>query len=257
MFKRLRDEIAAIKARDPAAHSTLAIVFCYPGFHAIASYRLAHWMWQRGWQVPAIWLSYVARIFTGIEIHPGSRIGRRFFIDHGTGLVIGETAEIGDDVMLYQGVTLGGTSLQPGKRHPTLCDGVIVGAGAKVLGPLTVGENARIGANAVVLKDVAPGATMVGIPAQPRRQTAGDAEPGRFVAYGTPCDDAPDPVACAIHSLREEVSRLTARIAELEGTAPPTQAPSPSPAPVEPAQIAEAAPTAPAGETSPVDRVAG
>ena len=236
MFKRLREEIAAIKARDPAAHSSLAIVFCYPGFHAIASYRLAHWMWRRGWQVPAIGLSYMARIVTGIEIHPGATIGRRFFIDHGTGVVVGETSEIGDDVMLYQGVTLGGTSLNQGKRHPTLrdgCrlpwfsevhptlrDGVIVGAGAKVLGPITVGENARVGANAVVLKDVEPAASMVGVPAQPLRRARGEAEAGRFVAYGTPCDSEPDPVACAILTLREEVARLSARIAELEGAAP-------------------------------------
>lgn len=222
MFKRLREEIAAIKARDPAAHSSLAIVFCYPGFHAIASYRFAHWMWRRGWQVPAIGLSYLARIVTGIELHPGATIGRRFFIDHGTGVVVGETSEIGDDVMLYQGVTLGGTSLSPGKRHPTLRDGVIVGAGAKVLGPVTVGENARIGANAVVLKDVEPAASMVGVPAQPLRRARGEAEPARFVAYGTPCDSEPDPVACAIQTLREEVARLSARIVELEGAAPRT-----------------------------------
>lgn len=216
VFKRLREDIAAIKARDPAAKSTLAVLLCYPGFHAIQVYRVAHWLWRHRWRTLAVYLAYIARIITGIEIHPGATIGRRFFIDHGTGVVIGETSEIGDDVMLYQGVTLGGTSLNPGKRHPTLRDGVIVGAGAKVLGPIVVGENARIGSNAVVLKDVHEGATMVGIPARATSQPRPQEQPARFVAYGTPCDDQPDPVTCAIRGLMEEAAQLRHRVEQLE-----------------------------------------
>ncbi len=218
VFKRLREDIASIRARDPAAKSSLAIVLCYPGFHAIQSYRVANWLWRHRMHTPAVFISYLARIVTGIEIHPGATIGRRFFIDHGTGVVIGETSEIGDDVTLYQGVTLGGTSLNPGKRHPTLKNGAIVGAGAKVLGPLVVGENARVGGNAVVLKDVHDSTTVVGIPARATTQPQPRPveEPAPFVAYGTPCDDAPDPVACAIRGLMEETAALRHRVDQLE-----------------------------------------
>ncbi|MGP1396922.1 MAG: serine O-acetyltransferase [Inquilinaceae bacterium] len=215
MFKRIREDIESVTSRDPAARSKLAIVLAYPGFHALMVYRLAHWLWLRNWRTLAVFLAYLARIVTGIEIHPGATIGRRFFIDHGTGVVIGETAEIGDDVTLYQGVTLGGTTLEPGKRHPTLKSGVIVGAGAKVLGPLTVGSEARVGSNAVVLKDVPDGATVVGIPAKvvvPKDR----AEAGKFVAYGTPCEDLPDPVARAIKGLVDEVTALRQRVDQLE-----------------------------------------
>jgi serine O-acetyltransferase len=215
MFKRIREDIESVMQRDPAAHSRIAVICCYPGFHALLAYRLGHWFWLRGWRWLAVWIAYNARIVTGIEIHPGASIGRRFFIDHGTGVVIGETAEIGDDVTLYQGVTLGGISLNPGKRHPTLNDGVIVGAGAKVLGPITLGANCRIGSNAVVLKDVPEGVTVVGIPAQdvlPRDRKG----PPRFVAYGTPSEDLPDPVARAIRGLIDEVTALRHRIDELE-----------------------------------------
>lgn len=217
VFKRLHEDIDSVMRRDPAARSRVAVFLTYPGLHAILAYRAAHALWVRDWRTVAILLSYMARIVTGIEIHPGARIGRRFFIDHGTGVVIGETAEIGQDVTLYQGVTLGGTTLNPGKRHPTLGDGVIVGAGAKVLGPFTVGANARIGSNAVVVKEVPPGVTVVGIPARvvaPRDRT----EQPKFVAYGTPCEDMPDPVARALRGLMNEVTHLRRRVEELEST---------------------------------------
>lgn len=166
-FKTLREDIDSVIARDPAARSRLEVVMCYPGFQAILLHRLAHSAWNRGWRLTGRWLSQLGRLLTGIEIHPGATIGRRVFIDHGMGVVIGETAIVGDDVTLYQGVTLGGTKLHKGKRHPTLERGVIVGSGAQILGPFTVGQEARIGANAVVLAEVPAGVTMTGIPAKP------------------------------------------------------------------------------------------
>jgi serine O-acetyltransferase len=215
VFKHLREDIDSVMQRDPAAKSRFAVLMTYPGLHAILAYRVAHGAWIRGWRTFALWLSYVARIVTGIEIHPAATIGRRFFIDHGTGVVIGETAEIGNDVTLYQGVTLGGTTLNPGKRHPTLEDGVIVGAGAKVLGPFTVGAHARIGSNAVVVNAVPPGATMVGIPAKPQRPKGGG--PRAFLSYGTDCDQVPeDPLAIAVREVHDEVKLLRRRIDELE-----------------------------------------
>jgi serine O-acetyltransferase len=213
IFKNLREEIASIRHRDPAAHSWLEVLLCYPGLHAILIYRLSHACWERGFRVLGRVLSHFGKVFTGIEIHPGARIGRRLFIDHGTGVVIGETAIVGDDCTLYQGVTLGGTSLHKGKRHPTLEDGVIVGSGAQVLGPFTVGKGARIGANAVVLAEVPPGVTMVGIPARMVMRRAGAEE---FCAYGL-TEDLPDPVARAIDSLRGQVATLMERIEQLEG----------------------------------------
>jgi len=215
VFKHLREEIDGIIARDPAARSRLEVVLCYPGLHALLMHRIAHYSWERGWYLLGRVLSQIGRALTGIEIHPGATIGRRFFIDHGMGVVIGETAEIGNDVMLYHGVTLGGTALHHGKRHPTLEDGVIVGAGAKVLGGITVGKDARIGSNAVVVKDVPPGVTMVGIPARaiaPRDQSATD----KFLPYGTPCGDIPDPVARALTGLLDQVATLRQRVEELE-----------------------------------------
>lgn len=225
MFKRLSAEISAIKARDPAARSTLSIFLTYPGLHAVLVYRLAHWLWQRRINTPALILAYMARIVTGIEIHPAARIGERFFIDHGTGVVIGETAEIGNDVMLYHGVTLGGTTLDHGKRHPTLRDGVIVGAGAKVLGPIVIGRNARIGANAVVLKPVADDLTVTGIPAQPVAARGKTVE--AFLPYGTPCTEGADPVANAIRCLMDEVETLRRRVRALEKDGDP-DAPAPT-----------------------------
>jgi serine O-acetyltransferase len=223
-FKNLIEDINAVMTRDPAAKTRFDVVFSYPGFHALMFYRLSNRLWRWRWRFIARFVSHIARWLTGIEIHPGARIGRRFFIDHGMGVVIGETAEIGNDVTLYQGVTLGGTSLDEGKRHPTLEDGVVVGAGAQVLGPLTVGKDARIGANAVVLRDVDAGASVVGIPArpvQPKPQaipnvTPANEVPVEFCAYGTQAGDMPDPVARAIDGLCDEVTKLQLRVAELE-----------------------------------------
>ena len=166
MFKRIREEIAIVFERDPAARNAWEVMTCYPGFHAMLMHRLAHAMWGLKLRWLARFISHIARWLTGIEIHPGATIGRRFFIDHGMGVVIGETAEIGDDCTLYHGVTLGGTSWNRGKRHPTLGKGVVVGAGAKILGPIVIGDGAQIGSNAVVVKPVPAGATAVGIPAR-------------------------------------------------------------------------------------------
>jgi serine O-acetyltransferase len=229
MFKKLREDIDSILARDPAARTRLEVVLCYPGFQALLFYRLSHAAWGAGWRLLGRFLSHLGRILTGIEIHPGARIGRRLFVDHGMGLVIGETAEVGDDVTLYHGVTLGGTSLNRGKRHPTLEDGVIVGSGAQILGPITVGAGARVGANAVVLAPVAPGVTVVGIPARVALPRARAKEEAEFCSYGTPAHDLPDPVARAIDALLGEVAALRQRVEELEreargsAAAPPHQ----------------------------------
>ncbi len=214
MLNALREEIDTILRLDPAARSRLEIVLAYPGFHAVVFHRIAHCLWRCGLHVFARWVSNMARFLTLIEIHPAARIGRRLFIDHGAGVVIGETAEIGDDVTLYQGVTLGGTTLGRGKRHPTLEDGVIVGAGAKILGGFTVGKDARVGANAVVLHAVAPGESVAGIPARPIG-VAREA-PKEFLPYGTPCEDLPDPIARCVAGLMDEVAQLKQRIADLE-----------------------------------------
>jgi serine O-acetyltransferase len=212
IFKRLREEIDSIRARDPAARSGLEVVLCYPGFHVLRFYQLAHALWQARLPLAARIISHFGKLLTGIEIHPGAQIGQRLFIDHGSGVVIGETAILGNDVTLYHGVTLGGTSLQGGKRHPTLGNGVIVGAGAKILGPITVGDGARIGANAVVLADVPTGVTMVGIPA---RIVMARGKDDSFHAYG--CDtDLPDPVVRTIEALRGEIAHLMHRIDALE-----------------------------------------
>lgn len=217
MFKTLGEDIGTILRHDPAARSRLEVVLCYPGFHAVLFYRLGNFLWRHGLKLLARFVSHLGRWFTGIEIHPGATIGRRFFVDHGMGVVIGGTAEIGDDVTLYQGVTLGGTSLERGvKRHPTLEDGVIIGSGASVLGPFTVGAGARIGANAVVIAEVPAGATMVGIPAkQVGRREKKKTEDEDFLAYGTP-ELIPDPVARALDGLLDQVSTLKARLEVLE-----------------------------------------
>lgn len=216
-FKRLIDDVDAIMARDPAARSRAEVILCYPGFHAVLFHRLASWAWRNGLYLIARFTSNIGKILTGVDIHPGAKIGRRLFIDHATGLVVGETAEIGDDVTLYHDVTLGGISLEKGKRHPTLENGVIVGAGAQILGPVTIGERARIGSNAVVRTDVPRGATMVGIPARMvmhREERENDQE---FRAYGTPArGDIPDPVARGFDNLRAEIVTLKDRIDELE-----------------------------------------
>ena len=229
MFERLKEDIAVVFERDPAARNTWEVVTCYPGFHAMLLYRLAHELWGARLEWLARLVSHIARWLTGIEIHPGAAIGRRFFIDHGMGVVIGETAEIGDDCTLYHGVTLGGTSWNKGKRHPTLGQGVVVGAGAKILGPIMIGAGARIGSNAVVVKEVPPGATAIGIPA--RVIEAQDAAPnGRFAAYAVG-KDLNDPMVKAMHELighcadtdrrieqiLAELKRLGGKIEECEG----------------------------------------
>ncbi|WP_035057389.1 serine O-acetyltransferase [Andreprevotia chitinilytica] len=204
MFEALRETIRVIKERDPAARSHWEVVLCYPGFHAIAFHHVAHGLWIRDCKLLARLVSHFCRFLTGIEIHPGATIGRRVFIDHGMGVVIGETAVIGDDCTLYQGVTLGGTSLNGGKRHPTLENGVIIGAGAKVLGGFTIGAGAKVGSNAVLVKAVPPGATAVGIPARIIEESEAvreaKAESLGFSAYGISAD-MNDPMVKALHGL--------------------------------------------------------
>lgn len=222
MLDGIREDVRCIFERDPAARSTFEILTAYPGLHAVLVHRLSHRLWNRGWKWLARMLSNLARWFTGIEIHPGASIGRRFFIDHGMGVVIGETAVIGDDCTLYHGVTLGGTSWLKGKRHPTLEDNVVVGAGAKVLGPITIGSGARIGSNAVVVKEVPDGATVVGIPGRvvghkktkdsERRKAM--AEKIGFDAYGT-TQDMPDPVANAINCMLDHMHAMDSRVEEM------------------------------------------
>ncbi len=225
MFSHLKEDILCVFDRDPAARSTLEIVLTYPGVHALLFHRLNHRLWNWGWKLPARLLAGLARWLTGIEIHPGARIGRRFFIDHGMGVVIGETAEIGDDCTLYHGVTLGGISWQQGKRHPTLGNQVVVGAGAKVLGPIVIGEGARIGSNAVVLKPVPANATVVGIPGRvvEKRAAVDDAQQKNraetakkmgFDAYGA-TRDMPDPVAHAIHCILDHLHTTDRKINHL------------------------------------------
>ena len=222
MFRRLRADIDCILERDPAARSRWEVLTCYPGLHAIYIHRLAHWFWKNGLHWLGRFTSHLGRWFTGIEIHPGAKIGSCVFIDHGMGVVIGETAEVGTGCTIYQGVTLGGTSLEPGtKRHPTLGDGVIVGAGAKVLGGFTVGEGARIGPNAIVVKEVAPGTTVVG-PLGKVLDKAGTREADRFAAYAV-VQGSDDPYAKAIQQLVEHsqeleraVAALTEKLARLE-----------------------------------------
>jgi serine O-acetyltransferase len=219
MFERVREDIQSVFHRDPAARNAFEVLTCYPGLHAIWLHRLSGWLWLAGWKWLARMVSNFGRWLTGIEIHPGAKIGKRFFIDHGMGIVIGETAEIGDDVTLYQGVTLGGTSWNKGKRHPTLESGVVVGAGAKVLGPFTVGANAKVGSNAVVTKAVPAGATVVGIPGriivkaddevEAKRQAI--AEKLGFDAYGV-SPDMPDPIAKAIGQMLDHLHAVDGRL---------------------------------------------
>ncbi|MCK9985014.1 MAG: serine O-acetyltransferase [Azoarcus sp.] len=221
MFRRLREDLASVRERDPAARSTWEVLTCYPGVHALFLHRFAHGAWKRGFYWVGRFVSHVGRFLTGIEIHPGATIGRRVFIDHGMGVVIGETAEIGDDCTIYQGVTLGGTSLYRGaKRHPTLGKGVVIGAGAKVLGGFTVGDGARVGSNAVVVKPVPVGATAVGNPArviEPDRDSARDrareqkAEQMGFSAYGV-TKQMDDPLSKALHGLLDHAVETDRRI---------------------------------------------
>ncbi|MCK8784996.1 serine O-acetyltransferase [Roseomonas sp. NAR14] len=214
LWRTLRGDVACVQARDPAARFTLEILLTYPGVHAVLAHRLANRLWRSGLRFPARLLSWLARAATNVDIHPGATIGQRLFIDHGAGVVIGETAEIGDDVTLYHGVTLGGTTWSAGKRHPTLRDGVLVGAGAKVLGPVEVGAGARVGANAVVMQDVPPGMTVVGIPGrvvigkQERRRIDGRIDLDHHLM--------PDPVGEAISALLDRIAFLETRVAHLQ-----------------------------------------
>ncbi len=225
MLQRLLEDIDCVFARDPAARHRLEILTAYPGVHAILLHRLNHWLWSLGLKWLARLGSHLARFLTGIEIHPGAVIGRRLFIDHGMGVVIGETSEIGDDCTLYHGVTLGGTSWEKGKRHPTLEDNVVVGAGAKVLGPITLHVGARVGSNAVVVKDVPEGATVVGIPGRivgepdaKQKARAAMAQKIGFEAYGT-SQDMPDPVAQALDSVLDHLNKVEEELAELRAAA--------------------------------------
>jgi serine O-acetyltransferase len=202
----LKEDVRCVFQRDPAARTTFEVVTTYPGVHAIILYRLANRLWHRGWRYFPRFLSYLARIWTSIDIHPGATIGRRFFIDHGTGVVIGETAEVGDDVTLYHGVTLGGTSWSQGKRHPTLKDNVVVGAGAKILGPVIVGNSCKVGANSVVIKDVPDDRTVVGIPAKVVQVD----KVASLNPYGVDLNHhlIPDPVATAMNCLLDRIRVL-------------------------------------------------
>ena len=224
MFGRLKEDLAVVSERDPAARSTLETLLTSPGIHANVAHRLNHWLWNHNLHLLARVGSHVARFLTGVEIHPGAKIGRRFFIDHGMGIVIGETTEIGDDCSVYHGVTLGGTTWQKGKRHPTLERGVIIGAGAKVLGPITLGEGSRVGSNAVVVKDIPAGATVVGVPGHVvAKKKADEKEAQReelarrigFEAYGQR-RDMPDPIQNALDSVLDHMHSLEQQIAELE-----------------------------------------
>jgi serine O-acetyltransferase len=207
----IREDIDAVFQHDPAARTTLEVVLAYPGLHAIWLYRVAHWLWQRNLKLLGRLVSEFARWITGIEIHPGAKIGRRFFIDHGMGVVIGETTEIGDDVLIYQGVTLGGTSLKKEKRHPTMEDHVMVSAGAAVIGPVTIGRGSRIGAGAVVVSSAPPYSTIVGIPG---KIVEGERPRGDFADL----DHArlPDPVARAMNNLGDKINQLSIRLEEME-----------------------------------------
>jgi serine O-acetyltransferase len=205
MFDAIRGDVRTVRERDPAARSFAEVLLCYPGVHALAFHRLAHRLWRRGWLSTARFVSHVGRFVTGIEIHPGARLGRGLFMDHGMGIVIGETAEIGDNVSLLQGVTLGGTSTRREKRHPTLCDNVTVGAGAKIIGAITIGENSRVGAGSVVVRDVPPNAVVVGVPG---RVTSKDGQ--RVGGIDMNMTDLPDPVTRALEQLVDRIRTLEA-----------------------------------------------
>jgi serine O-acetyltransferase len=216
LLVQLRSDVACVFQRDPAARNRLEVVTTYPGVHAVLAYRVANRLWRRGWRYSARLLSFLARAWTNIDIHPGATIGERFFIDHGAGVVIGETAEVGNDVTLYHGVTLGGTSWNQGKRHPTLGDNVMVGAGAKILGPVVIGDGARVGANSVVIGDVPEGRTVIGIPGK----VVHVREAGSVNPYGIDLNHhlIPDPVGKAISCLMDRINVLEQRIAD--GTGP-------------------------------------
>jgi serine O-acetyltransferase len=210
LLSLIREDVATVLERDPAAKSHLEVYLCYSGLHAVWFYRMNHWLWNHNFLLLARWLSQVARWLTGIEIHPGAQVGRRLFIDHGMGVVIGETAIVGEDVTLYQGVTLGGTGKEHGKRHPTLLDNVVVGGGAKILGNITVGHNCRIGAGSVVLRNVPDNSTVVGVPGHIILRE------GKRVVITDP-KQINDPLSEALSAVASEVNKLKERVCQLEG----------------------------------------
>lgn len=212
MFERMRKDVQAVFKRDPAARNLCEVIFCYPGLHAIWLYRLAHFLWVREFISLARFISHISRFLTGIEIHPGAKIGKRFFIDHGMGVVIGETSEIGDDVLIYQGVVLGGTTRERKKRHPTIGNYVVIGAGATILGPVKIGDGARIGSGSVVVKSVPTGATVVGIPGRVMERKKRLVKPLIDLEHGK----LPDPVAEAVNILVKRIGELEDRTKELE-----------------------------------------
>lgn len=212
LLSLIREDVANVMESDPAAKSRVEVLLCYAGLHAVWFYRVNHWLWNHSLGLSARWLSQFARFLTGIEIHPGAKIGRRLFIDHGMGVVIGETTTVGDDVTLYQGVTLGGTGKEHGKRHPTIEDGVVVGGGAKILGNITIGKNCRIGAGSVVLRNVPDNSTVVGVPAHIIFRE------GKRVVITDP-KQINDPLSEALASVASEVHSLRERVRELEGPA--------------------------------------
>ena len=230
MFERIKEDIYSVFDRDPAARGVMEIIFCYPGLHAVWFYRVGNWFWRRELYFIGRFISHLGRFFTGIEIHPGAKIGRKFFIDHGMGVVIGETAEIGDNVTLYHGVTLGGVTWDKVKRHPTVEDNVVVGSGAKVLGPFTVGRDAKIGSNSVVVKEVPENATVVGIPGKVVMQQEKKVETERpDLEHGKLPDPAAKAISCLfeqVRSLEEKVAELSAQLAEQETQRPARKAAS-------------------------------
>ncbi len=223
LWARLREDVRTVFERDPAARSVSEVILAYPGFHALLVYRLSHWLWLRGLKTPGRFVSHLGRFLTGVEIHPGATIGRRFFIDHGMAVVIGETTEIGDDVTIYQGVTLGGTSTHRGKRHPTIEDWVTVFTGAKVLGAVTVGRHSKVAAGSVLVTSVPAHSTVVGIPGKVVKTGGEHTETGKPI-LDLDAADLPDPVARALSVVLEQVERLEKKVEELSqrsGEAPP------------------------------------
>lgn len=217
MWRQIKRDIQVIFERDPAARNVLEIILCYPGFHAILLHRIAHFFWRKGFKLLARIISQFNRFLTGIEIHPGARIGEGLFIDHGMGVVIGETAEIGNNVTLYQGVTLGGTGKEKGKRHPTIGNNVVIGAGAKVLGNICIGDNVKIGAGSVVLRDVPANCTVVGVPGKVVVRNGRNIADAQVSEIDLRHEDLPDPVAEMLLCLQRQIQRLERRIEELEG----------------------------------------
>ncbi len=223
LWKMLGEDLGCVFQRDPAARSKLEVLTTYPGVHALLVHRMAHRLWRSDWRFAARLLGFLGRTLTNVDIHPGATIGRRLFIDHGAGVVIGETAEVGDDVTLYHGVTLGGTSWNKGKRHPTLASGTVVGAGAKILGPIVIGERARVGANSVVVKDVPADCTVVGVPGRIVATRIGRQPPADGEGISLDHNLLPDPVAKSIACLVDRIEMLERELAELRHEPPPAK----------------------------------